>query len=239
MGRKLKNIIHAGDTYNQLTALYPIGTRRGEKVWLFQCQCGQTKDIVAGQVIRGITKGCGCMRKNAPEDFWSKVDRRADDQCWEWQGGGYSTSPYGHAQYNNKDWGAHRLAYFLTFGEIPQGMFVCHKCDNPPCCNPSHLFLGTALDNSQDCISKGRQKIVPPPVTLGEQSPHHILTEIQVREIKRLLALGVSQRKIAKLFGISQTNVGHINRGETWAHVSFAQVPSECESAALALPRQV
>jgi len=90
------------------------------------------------------------------ESFWSKVIIKGPDDCWEWS-----------ARKNNKGYGifsplkyrsAHRTSWFIKHGEIPKGMYVCHHCDNPSCVNPSHLFLGTAMDNFKDAVNKGRIK---------------------------------------------------------------------------------
>lgn len=81
-----------------------------------------------------------------------------ENGCWIWQGCIPKPPPrhYGETCYRAKNWRAHRLAYFLTKGEIPKGMVVMHTCDNPPCCNPEHLKLGTHLENMADCRAKGR-----------------------------------------------------------------------------------
>lgn len=99
---------------------------------------------------------------NKPADrFWARVDICGEDECWEWQG---AKSPGSHNYGKLSAWGeqasiyAHRVVWELENGQIPEGMFVCHTCDNPPCCNPDHLFLGTPKDNVQDAISKGRWK---------------------------------------------------------------------------------
>lgn len=102
------------------------------------------------------------MTKRTPIDpetrFWAKVDRT--DDCWTWTaattGSGYGR--FGHQNARGGWVAAHRFAYELANGPIPDGMFVCHKCDNPPCVNPSHLFLGTHQDNMRDMDAKGRRR---------------------------------------------------------------------------------
>jgi hypothetical protein len=87
------------------------------------------------------------------ERFWSNVEKT--DDCWIWKG--YEKScGYGGMRAYGKNWFAHRLSYTLNIGEIPEGMYVCHKCDNPICVRPDHLFLGTHKDNMADCKAKGR-----------------------------------------------------------------------------------
>lgn len=82
-----------------------------------------------------------------------KMGRRS--ACWLWLKS-RNNKGYGKLRYQGKPWVAHRLAWSLERGPVPDGMFVCHHCDNPPCCNPEHLFLGTAKDNMQDALNKGR-----------------------------------------------------------------------------------
>jgi hypothetical protein len=89
------------------------------------------------------------------ERFMSKVDKRGDDECWEWQAG-KNPRGYGQFSFKGRQKMAHRVIWILTNGPIPAGFFICHKCDNPSCVNPAHLFPGTPLDNTRDCISKGR-----------------------------------------------------------------------------------
>lgn len=96
--------------------------------------------------------------------FWSKVDRRGPDECWEWQGTRYSDEPrrnYGQFVANGRRHRAHRFAWELANGPMPAGLDACHRCDNPPCVNPGHIFPGTMTDNVVDAVAKGR--IVPPP----------------------------------------------------------------------------
>lgn len=87
--------------------------------------------------------------------FWSKVDIKGPDDCWEWQASMYPNG-YGQFRLSKQEGYAHRSAWTLINGEIPKGMYICHKCDNRACCNVNHLFLGTHKDNMQDCSKKGR-----------------------------------------------------------------------------------
>lgn len=89
--------------------------------------------------------------------FWSKVDKSAGvDACWPWTAKSKHKAGYGVISVDGKRNVSHRVAWELARGEIPPGMHVCHKCDNPPCCNPSHYFLGTPADNVLDMVDKGR-----------------------------------------------------------------------------------
>ena len=93
--------------------------------------------------------------KTPEEAYNAQVVKKGLNECWGWSGK-FHDYGYGTLRYNSKKWTAHRFSYIYHIGNIPSGMFVCHHCDNPKCTNPNHLFLGTNLDNINDCIKKGR-----------------------------------------------------------------------------------
>lgn len=108
---------------------------------------------------------------------------------------------------------AHRAAWEIAHGDIPEGMAVCHRCDNPPCCNPAHLFLGTTGDNNRDRASKGRG-------AQGERVHFARLTEDQVIAIRqRHSADGSSLRRLAREFGVSNSTIHAVLSGQTWKHL--------------------
>lgn len=172
--------------------------------------------------------------------FWKRVDQSGgQDACWPWTAyrdeDGYGSSVF---MVNKKRLFvlAHRYAYQLTYGIYPDRLQVCHTCDNPPCCNPRHLFLGTNADNRQDMINKGRAKFwcVPPErrargdrngarthpgLHKGIKNGRAKLTEDQVRQIKVLLP-STPKRALARQFHVSKTVIQHIAIGKTWAHVA-------------------
>lgn len=110
--------------------------------------------------------------------FWSRIDVKSESECWSWMGARTNRGYGFYAPLPGVLLKTHRVAYALQNGEIEDGLFVCHKCDNPSCCNPAHLFLGTPKDNTQDMISKGRGNR-----SYGELNPIAKLTKEQVRAI--------------------------------------------------------
>jgi len=149
----------------------------------------------------------------------------SDEKCWLWQGAKLKTG-YGVVQHQRKQYKAHRAAFSIHKGQIPDGMFVCHHCDNPSCVNPSHLFLGTPQDNMTDKVIKDRQsrgeshamsfaksaKYLSA-IVRGEKHGQSKLTDEQRNCIVKLLNDGkITQSKIANMFGITQSNVSVIGR---------------------------
>lgn len=135
--------------------------------------------------------------------FWKKVDKGGLDDCWKWK---VSThwKGYGYFHIQGKTVYAHIFSYILHFGDVENGMKVLHECDNPPCVNPWHLFLGTNKDNTQDMISKGRQ-------AKGESHGMVKVLTVDVSKIRNLYNTGrYSQYEIADQFGIAQATVSQI-----------------------------
>lgn len=142
--------------------------------------------------------------------FWSKVLKT--DNCWNWTG--CKTRGYGKLQlWKNKTRqlsSAHRISWIIHFGDIPDGLFVLHSCDNASCVNPDHLFLGTALDNARDRSLKGRSAI-------GERGGNNKWSVSVVRRIRSMRDQGLSS--ISRITGVPETTVGHILSGRTWKNL--------------------
>ena len=150
--------------------------------------------------------------------FWSKVDKSGE--CWLWRGA-RNKSGYGifwniAAKRRER---AHRVAWELTNGPIPRGRNACHRCDNPPCVRPDHLFIGSHADNAKDMWGKGRARHFTGRPQGGELNYAHKLTDQGVREIRRLRAEGLLHREIAARLGVHQATVSCVLRGLTWTHV--------------------
>lgn len=161
----------------------------------------------------------GLKPKPVESRFWPKVRIGGPDQCWPWQA---SRQPKGYGQIRaDSERGAtlraHRVSWELTNGAIPEGLCVLHRCDNPSCCNPNHLFLGTPADNTADMLAKGRAGCRPQP---GEANPSAKLNIEKVNLILRLQRCGgFTHRTIARMFGVSGSAVDAIISGRTWVNV--------------------
>lgn len=157
------------------------------------------------------------MVRLAADRFLSKFTKGLEDECWEWRGprqkSGHGYLGFGHRP---KHVGAHRIAYLLELGEIPSGLHVCHRCDNPPCVNPAHLFLGTAADNHRDKAQKGRSK-----GPIGSKNWRCKLTPSEVIQIRcEYAAGGTSFVKLGKDYGVGPTTIEALVTRRTWRHVA-------------------
>lgn len=185
------------------------------------CQCGCGQPLQIAKHPKKQTKYLPnhhqkCSKGTIDERFWAKVNKNGPNGCWLWTG--VISRGYGRFNYQKRMQPSARVAWELTNGPIPEGLLVCHDCpgrDNPMCVNPSHMFLGTPKDNTQDMLKKGRNSNAK-----GEAQGHAVLTDIQVLEIRELYALGgVTQAQLAAKFGVKPITIHPIVTGRTWTHV--------------------
>ena len=155
---------------------------------------------------------------NTAERFWAKVDIAPDsDACWLWTASVFTASGYG--QFDRT--GAHRKAWELTNGPIPDGLCVLHHCDVKKCVNPKHLYVGTHRQNIQDMDDRGRRnhnrarlrQVMVGRNWIGANHPGAKLTDEQIREVRRLIREGNSQSAIAQKFSVSQSLISRIEHG--------------------------
>ena len=157
-----------------------------------------------------------CARGTLEERFWNFVDKQSNEDCWEWKGqillNGYGRISLG----SKKDGGglAHRVSWKLhNKKDIPDGMFVMHKCDNPSCVNPNHLLIGTPKDNTQDMIAKGRKNVVSPK---GEGNGKSLLDAEKVRLIR---SSTLNHAALGRQLGVSPNCIRGVRTGRTWSHI--------------------
>jgi|SRR5688572_195378 len=154
-------------------------------------------------------------RNSLLKRFWEKVDIRSLDECWVWKAG-CDTEGYGNFSLNGKQINSHRVAWEQTYGRIPRGKHVLHKCDNPPCCNPGHLFLGNPLMNARDRTKKERS-------TKGQVRGQEIwsnkLKEQEVTRIRHKRTLGCTLRDLAAEYGVDHTTIWEICKRRIWKHI--------------------
>lgn len=193
------------------------GSNRSPK-WLCICTCGRVLLVERRNLTReDRTVSCGCLRrKTFLENAFSRIQEMSipepNSGCWLWMGAVTRNDSYGTISFDGRQWKAHRLAFKLTYGPIPDGLYVCHRCDNPACVNPEHLFLGTHLDNMKDRDHKQRRR-----APRGELNSSAKLADKLIEEVRS--AAG-TQTAIAERFGIHQTTVSQIKLRKTWAHLS-------------------
>lgn len=148
--------------------------------------------------------------------FWKKIDKKNDDECWEWKASttkdGYGKYSVRYSKNNCKTFRASRIVYYLYYGFIDNNLLVCHKCDNPLCCNPNHLFLGTVTDNQIDCVMKKRNNPAK-----GER--HSKLKNEDVKNIRSLVKNGCSQINVAKKYKVGKNCIWNIIHNNTWKEI--------------------
>lgn len=147
------------------------------------------------------------MDERLPERFWDKVSVEPNTGCWLWLAQ-IDKDGYGKFKLNSRTLvAAHRVSYGGLVAPIPDGCFVCHKCDNPPCVNPDHLFVGTVKDNVRDMFSKGR----------GKRNPPTKITATDAASIRKDFAGGAMKADLTNQFGISRAHLNGILAGRKWS----------------------
>ncbi len=148
--------------------------------------------------------------KSLEEKFWEKVEKHDSDGCWVWIGS--MKNRYGSMFDGEKCVPAHKLSWRIRHGKYPpEKTMVLHKCDNPLCVNPNHLFIGTQQDNMDDMISKGRHRY-----PIGEKVHTSKLKESDVIEIRKL-SKSLKPSAVSEIFGVSQSAIKHIIKRRSWA----------------------
>src|SRR5262245_48340005 len=151
--------------------------------------------------------------------FWHFVDKRKPSECWEWWGS-CDAKGYGRLKLNGKSYKAHRLSYEINVGEIPEGLFICHRCDNKLCVNPKHLYPGTPQDNTNDTAARGRiysgdnlwSHLRPERVLRRERHPRARLTTEIAAEIRKSFDSGINRNQLAAKYGVNWSTINRVVR---------------------------
>lgn len=152
----------------------------------------------------------GLFPQERRDKFWAKVGKLGAEDCWEWSGR-LTALGYGNFQAGGFLFRAHRLAWMLTNGPIPADIHVCHSCDNPPCCNPAHLWLGTNAENFADRDRK-------------ERMPHGTrchTNKITPEQAKEIILSDEKDVVLAKRYGLHPTHIGRMKKRERWTHLEI------------------
>lgn len=145
--------------------------------------------------------------------FWQRIIKNSSDECWQWDGC-KNAFGYGTIRAEGKTFLAHRFSFKLAHGKLPNGLCICHTCDNPECCNPKHLFAATHDDNMKDRKRKGHYRDIH-----GENHPRARLTKQDVNAIRTIFSAGnITKTELAKRYGVSITHIGYIISNKSWNH---------------------
>lgn len=156
--------------------------------------------------------------------FWSKINvTNSNESCWYWKANTSHNFGYGSFRINGKTYSSHRLALMFYSGGIKDDLQANHKCNNPACCNPTHLYWGTQKENIRDSIIAGTKTDPPrnnPPILRGEDNPHAVMTEDFIRNLRGDWQSEVSAKKLSKKYNISINTVYQIVNYRSWKHVT-------------------
>lgn len=201
-----------GKQFGYWTVLkYSFSKKSGKKFtsfWICQCKCGKIQEVAYGKLLRkNRIRSCGCSRQDRSKEIFESNYKKTSG-CWIWEGN-LNRGGYGKIGTTGL---AHRRAYQYTYGKIPYGKQVCHKCDNRKCVNPDHLFLGSIGDNMKDKTFKDRQ-------AKGSQIGSSKLTENEVREIRKRRELGETYESLSQAFDVDWYTIRSIIKRKSWNHI--------------------
>ena len=210
------------DLTGQVFGRWSIVSYESAGRWLCRCKCGTEKIIACNQLRAGETKSCGCWKREKARIRMTEMRRQPHPlvrfesfynidqttQCWNWNRK-KDKNGYGIFFLNGGAERAHRFSYKHYRKIDPLDLMVCHRCDNPSCVNPDHLFLGTCQDNLRDALQKGR-------FAIGDLNGRSKLTPEQVKELLQSPESGAS---LAKKWGVNRSTINRIRRGEGWRNV--------------------
>jgi hypothetical protein len=199
---KYQSCEHCAERFYVALSRERQSARRGAKVQFCSTAC-----MAASRV--------GTSIRPAQDRFWSKVERGSAQECWEWEASRFPDG-YGCFGYEGRTHHAQRIAYILAYGDFDRSLEVRHTCDNPPCCNPAHLLLGTHADNMRDMAERGRTDY---PRLKGDEHSSSKLKSEQVLEIRRRAAAGESRVDLGLEFGVTPSNISMIATRRSWRHL--------------------
>lgn len=225
----VKKIDMSGMKFNRITVVSisksPENSSNTGLYWNCLCDCGNEFIAYGSRIRNGSTKSCGCLKRELNslsmkkmrlnmsgtinDRFFSRFKIDEKSGCWNWTAH-RDKDGYGFLPGDNSNIRAHRYSYAYHYGEDISGILVCHKCDNPGCVNPDHLFIGNAKDNVTDMISKGRDMMI------GSRNNKAKLNEYDVAEIRKST---LSTNDLSKKYKVSKSSIKRILTRKNWDHV--------------------